>query len=320
MSTYSANAYILLMEDSFKDINYSNFYNDGVYDGTKYFETYANGVSTRVYNLTHGKKYYLQFIYKKLSDYGVTEQYTDTMKVKMNMMADTIHTTEIKSFDGRVPVLNEEVDTVHILKDITLTSSLNVEATKDMILDLNGYTLSTSANDYVIRNNGNLTIIDDGYERQSEHADAQYIEDVNQFNRQTQAYSERLFLEKSEFLENKSSYTTSDYEGDGLLLNLSSKNYGEEANKWVNLTGDDTLDQTIDDTKKNSDTGAYTGALNIAGINNTSYTYEVVLDNVTSGFLRDYYGMWVGYTRSTRRITGKGESKVRSFLEKCFIK
>ena len=28
-----------------------------------------------------------------------------------------------------------------------------------------------------------------------------------------------------------------------------------------------------------------------------------------------------GYDRvATRRITGKGESKVRSFLEKCFIK
>lgn len=74
----------------------------------------------------------------------------------------------------KIPVLNEKVDTVELIKDITLTSPIEINETKEMILDLKGYTLTTSSNDYVIKNNGDLTIIDSKYSSDIEKNQADY--------------------------------------------------------------------------------------------------------------------------------------------------
>ena len=50
--------------------------------------------------------------------------------------------------------------TREILKNITLDSTLVVPQEKEVILDLNGFTLTSNKDDYVIKNNGILTITD----------------------------------------------------------------------------------------------------------------------------------------------------------------
>ncbi len=317
MSSYSGNAYILLMQDSFKDINYSNLYNDGEIDGTKYASRSGNGAYNRVYSLTHGKKYYVQFIYKKFTENGSSEQYSDTMKVKLNINADTIHTTEMKSFDGRVPVLNEEVDTVQILKDISLTSSLNVEQTKDMILDLNGYTLTTTANDYVIRNNGSLKVIDSGYDREEAISEAEYSKATNNYNEQKQSYIAKVAQDKIDTEAAMAEYNQRSYVNDGLMINLSSKEYGETENVWKDLSGND-LDQTINGTYIDAETGGYNYTLAISDINeqDNTITYEYsLIANATAGggIFTDKNGIYASYHNNatyTNRLSVDQSSRI----------
>ena len=64
----------------------------------------------------------------------------------------------------RNPILNTEVSTVEMLKDIVTTYPVTIPENKEMILDLNGYILTTSLSDYIIKNSGALTIIDSEYE------------------------------------------------------------------------------------------------------------------------------------------------------------
>ena len=300
MSTYSAYAYLLLIEGSFKDINYSNLYGDGVIDGTKYFETSSNGISTRTYSLTHGKKYYLQFIYRKQSDYGITEQYSDTMKVKMNINADTIHTTDVESYDGRVPVINEEVDTVQILKNISSPSSIIIESTKDMILDLNGYTLTTTANDYVIKNSGHLKIIDSGYDREEAISEAEYSRKVNEYNEQKQSYISKVAQDKIDTEAAMAEYNQRSYVNDGLMMNLSSKEYGEIDNKWVDLSGND-KSQIINKANIDVETGGYKSAFTLDGIEENDYniTFEISIEATGGGFFRDKNGIWADYQNNS---------------------
>lgn len=301
MSSPGGYAYILLMQDSFKDINYTNLYNDGEIDGTKYLSTSANGINSRTYNLTHGKKYYLQFIYRKYSETGVTDYYSDTLKVKMNINADTLHTTEMKSFDGRVPVLNEEVDTVQILKNISSPSTITVEQTKDMILDLNGYTLTSTSNDYVIRNNGSLRVIDSGYDREEAISEAEYAIATNSYNEQKQSYIAKVAQDKIDRETAMEEYNQRSYVNDGLMINLSSKEYGETENVWKDLSGND-LDQTINGTYIDAETGGYNYSLGISDINeqDNTITYEYTLiANGSGSIFNDKNGIYASYQNNT---------------------
>ena len=139
-------------------------------------------VSSKVYtaNLEAGKVYYIHLGYKKNNGY---DDSVDAFIIN----SITYNNGEPKNPTSKVPVLNEKVDTVELIKDITLTSPIEINETKEMILDLNGYTLTTSSNDYVIKNNGNLTIIDGKYQkdieknqRDYEAEQAKYDEEYNQ--------------------------------------------------------------------------------------------------------------------------------------------
>ena len=67
----------------------------------------------------------------------------------------------------KVVSFNEDVDEIQILKNIELKNSFLVDYNKETILDLNGYTISSTLSDAVIVNNGKLTIIDSDYEEQT---------------------------------------------------------------------------------------------------------------------------------------------------------
>ena len=60
----------------------------------------------------------------------------------------------------------EEGETITLLNNVTLTSSLEIPEGKDITIDLNGYTVSQKQNkelteDYsMIKNYGDLTIVD----------------------------------------------------------------------------------------------------------------------------------------------------------------
>ena len=123
---------------------------------------YISGdVSSKVYEatLTAGKINYIHIGYKKTVYYGSG---LDTFTI--NGIYTSIDKGDIsQNITTKVPVLNEKVDTVELIKDITLTSPIEINETKEMVLDLKGYTLTTSSNDYVIKNSGDLTIIDSKY-------------------------------------------------------------------------------------------------------------------------------------------------------------
>ena len=132
------------------------------------FYSYGN-VSSKVYtaNLEAGKVYYIHLGYMKNNGY---DDSIDAFIIN----SITYNNGEPKNPTSKVPVLNEKVDTVELIKDITLTSPIEINETKEMILDLNGYTLTTSSNDYVIKNSGDLTIIDSKYSNEQDKNQADY--------------------------------------------------------------------------------------------------------------------------------------------------
>lgn len=67
----------------------------------------------------------------------------------------------------KIVTFNENVDEIQILRDIQLQDSMVIDYNKETVLDLNGYTLTSSLTDDIIRNYGKLTIIDSDYENQT---------------------------------------------------------------------------------------------------------------------------------------------------------
>ena len=158
--------------------------------------------------LPAGKVSYIHFGYKKGSggNYG-----TDTFTINSITYNKC---TPVSNVTEPVPILNEKVDTVELIKDITLTSPIEINETKEMILDLKGYTLTTTANDYVIKNNGDLTIIDSkyssdveknqadyeaeqaknqaDYEAEQAEYDKEYNEDLDAYNKTKEEYEKQL--------------------------------------------------------------------------------------------------------------------------------
>ena len=69
----------------------------------------------------------------------------------------------------RVNVTDDDRDTVTIVKDIQLSSAANVAGVRNMILDLNGHTITVNSSlDRVINNSGNLKITDSSADESGE--------------------------------------------------------------------------------------------------------------------------------------------------------
>ena len=144
--------------------------NDDTRSALRICGTYDN--QSTVVRLEKNKVNYVHFAYKKNSS-GEWDTAADAFVIKeiklVNTLADAYSVVPTNysysnTYYFEKPVLNQNVDTIEILKDITLDATLVVPEEKAVVLDLNGFTLTSNKNDYVIKNNGNLTIIDSEYE------------------------------------------------------------------------------------------------------------------------------------------------------------
>ena len=158
--------HINLMKDSLRKIDYTisdenspnSYYKDSIY--RKSITEYSNNQpGTIIQKLEKGNIYYLQFAVVK----NTSDRYTEEFNFNIEYMDDEDKKENYTRYDGIIPTLNKEADTVQVLKDIILSQSLNIENTRSMILDLNGHTITTISNDYVINNSGDLTITDSKY-------------------------------------------------------------------------------------------------------------------------------------------------------------
>ena len=153
--------------------------------------------------LTAGKINYIHLGYSKYKNYvwnGQTDSFTITG------IYSSINRSESKNPTSKVPVLNQKVDTVQIVKDITLSSPIEINETKEMLLDLNGYTLTTTANDYVIKNNGDLTIIDGKYQKDIEKNQADYEAEQAKYDQKYENDSEEYNKAKIEYEKSLEEY------------------------------------------------------------------------------------------------------------------
>ena len=153
--------------------------------------------------LTAGKVNYIHLGYSKYKNYVWNGQ-TDTFTI--NGIYSSINRGEFTNPTSKVPVLNEKVDTVELIKDITLTSPIEINETKEMILDLNGYTLTTSSNDYIIKNNGDLTIIDGKYHKDIEKNQADYEAEQAKYDEEYNQYLDAYNKVKEEYEKNLEEY------------------------------------------------------------------------------------------------------------------
>ena len=197
-----------------------------------------------------------------------------------------------------VPVLNEEKSTIELLRPLSLTSPIEVESARSVELDLKGQTLTTQTTDYIIKNNGDLTITDSKYAEDVASAQKKYEEDVkqnkleydaameeyNQNKEKTQlAYDVEYNSEIEKAIEKKENgYTTDDYVKENLVLQLDGIDHGEEDGKWKDLSNNN-HDGTISEAVWTEDNGlSFDGSndyVSIGELNNSNITLETVFSN-----------------------------------------
>ena len=197
---------------------------------------YMSGGESKTYTiiLTAGKVNYIHFGYRKDGSYSYG---TDTFTIKKFGIYNEIKDSITSNVNTYIPVLNEKVDTVELIKDITLTSSIEINETKEMVLDLKGYTLTTSSNDYVIKNSGDLTIIDSkyssdieknqadyeaeqaknqaDYEAEQAEYDKEYNEDLDAYNKTKEEYEKKLEEYEKKLEEYNTAHPNKNYEYTG---------------------------------------------------------------------------------------------------------
>ena len=184
----------------------------------------SGNVSSKVYEATliAGKINYIHIGYKKTVYYGSG---LDTFTI--NGIYTSIDKGDIsQNITTKVPVLNEKVDTVELIKDITLASKIEIPENKEMVLDLKGYTLTTSSNDYVIKNSGDLTIIDSkysdeqdknqsDYEAEQAKYDEEYNAELSAYNKAKKDYEKSVEEYNKKLEEYYASHPGDDFEYTG---------------------------------------------------------------------------------------------------------
>ena len=168
------------------------------YNSTTGRVVYISGDTSGIYKatLTAGKINYIHLGYRKDGSANIG---TDTFTI--NKIYTVTRGETSTNVIAKVPILNENVDTVELIKDVTLSSPIEVASTKEMIIDLNGKTLTTTANDYVIKNSGDLTIIDSKYQKDTEKYQAEYeaeqAKNLSKYNEQLANY-EKIYSDVKE--------------------------------------------------------------------------------------------------------------------------
>lgn len=115
------------------------------------YSSFSNGTT---FILEKGKVHYIQIItYKNNSS-------TNQLSVRLVESNEENTTNEYDALGNEIRKFNEEVDTVQLLKNVNTTDSIDVDYSQEVILDLNGHSLSSSSQNSTINNAGNLTIMD----------------------------------------------------------------------------------------------------------------------------------------------------------------
>ena len=145
---------------------------------------------------------YVHFYYVKDrgTDYGMDSFIINSVKLydsstdpEIENITTINHTRTSESiFNLPVAKLNEDPSTVVMLKDVTTTSTIEIPEEKQMILDLNGHTLSSSVADFLINNKGNLTITDGKYSNDILDLEERYEEQVNENQEKKEKYEADL--------------------------------------------------------------------------------------------------------------------------------
>ena len=152
---------------------------------------------------------YVHFGYRKD---GGTDRGTDTFTINsIKYYEDSDRTIPVYIFSNTsgqmvpnpVPELNQDPDTVQILRNITMTKPLDIVETRNVVLDLNGYILTQSVDDYVIDNKGSLKIIDTDYDGQVERAIEKYEREQAEYDRQ---YEEEQARNQEKYEEDVQEY------------------------------------------------------------------------------------------------------------------
>ena len=226
-STYSYGAYLNVMKDYVRDINYTTSNSVG-YDADKnyYNDTYreysTSTSETFYYQLEAGHKYTFQFMSfpsNKL-EFKVTSLIDNDQRI--DFKTKTVLPAEEKdTYFYNTKLFTDDPDTVQILKNITMQDSLNISNQNKLVLDLNGYILSTSKEDYVIKNSGQLKIIDSKFDVIKDDLESKYEEEYNQA------------------MEESRNYTMDSYNKNGLIAHINAT--GEENVYLKDLTNNYTV-------------------------------------------------------------------------------
>ena len=179
-----------------------------------------------VIKLTKGRVNYVHFMYSKRGNWVAGKDIFIIKEVKLCNTIEDAYSINTQTHSGittayfEKPILNTSVDTIELLKNITLDTSIVVPQEKEVVIDLNGFTLSSNKDDYMIKNNGKLTITDKTLEerrkqnieykteqaRLYEEAKTRYFEDLAEYQEYTGlcdgcSPSEEYIFDKATFKE-----------------------------------------------------------------------------------------------------------------------
>lgn len=147
---YGSGYYAIGDEESIPKLEIASLIQNGY---SPYYTSFTSS-SNNMVTLEKGKVYYIQVASYNWSA-GTNNNSFRIDEYKME------NTTQDVSIGNEVREFNEEVDTVQLLKDVVVSEKpVSVDYAQEVILDLNGYSLSTTNQSYVIDNSGDLTIID----------------------------------------------------------------------------------------------------------------------------------------------------------------
>ena len=170
-------------------------------EGVRFQTSGSKDNQVSIITLNGNEENYIHFRYVKSK---FDDGYSDTFTIKEVRLFDNINDaysfnpdsyTKTNNIYFDKPVFNEKVDKVEILKNITLSTSIIVPEEKEVVLDLNGFTLTTEKNDYIIQNKGKLTITDSEFEERHES-------NVNYRTEQARLFEEA----KTKYLSDKAEY------------------------------------------------------------------------------------------------------------------
>lgn len=258
-------------------------------------------------SLDPGKIYYLHLAYEKDSSGSENDDNFSIISIDKSSLYTFLRTLYKGNYTSVVnrPKVNEVPDTVQMLKNINMPNTLVVPAEQNLILDLNGYTLSNIEGSSVINNSGTLKVIDSVFDKKvalayneldkiQEKNDAEAVELQKQYDKDYEVALSKVGKNKIE-----------DYVQDGLEIQIDFKENvikktGEENYGIISPASDKYGAPTFKD-----DYIEFDGENDYADLGEVNYdniTIEVMvrLDSTADGqsiYSNSYYG---GYSLSTR--------------------